>query len=38
MNVIKNSKQRYLTTVLYFVTASFIAAPFAAQEKPADVP
>ncbi|MBT5312406.1 MAG: hypothetical protein HOL38_12600, partial [Verrucomicrobia bacterium] len=38
MNVINNSKQRYLTTVLYFVTASFIAAPFAAQEKPADVP
>ena len=38
MNVINNSKQRYLTTVLYFVTASFIAAPLAAQEKPADVP
>jgi hypothetical protein len=31
MNVISNSKQRYLATVLCFVTASFIAAPLAAQ-------
>ena len=36
MNVISNSRQRYLTTVLCFVMASFIAAPLAAQEKPAD--
>jgi len=38
MNVINNSKQRYLTTVLCLVTASFVTAPLAAQEKPADTP
>jgi hypothetical protein len=38
MNVINNSKQRYLTTVLCFVTASFVASPITAQEKPADIP
>ena len=38
MNVINHCKQRYLTMVLCFVTASFIASSLAAQEKPADAP
>jgi hypothetical protein len=43
MNVISNSKQLYLTTVLCFVASSFIAASLAAQppstvESPADAP
>jgi hypothetical protein len=38
MNMINNSKQCYLTTGLCFVMASFVAAPLAAQKKPADAP
>ncbi|HIG84022.1 MAG TPA: hypothetical protein EYG40_05695 [Verrucomicrobia bacterium] len=38
MKVINNSKQRCLTTVLCFVTASFLAELLAAQDKPADAP
>ena len=38
MNVTSNSRQRYLTTVLYFVTTGFITASLAAQEKPTGAP
>jgi hypothetical protein len=38
MNDMNNSKQRYLTTILCFASAGFIATPLAAQEKPADAP
>ena len=36
MNVTSNSRQRYLTTVLYFFTTGFITASLAAQERSTD--
>ncbi len=38
MNMINNSKQCYLSTGLCLAMASFVVAPLAAQEKPADAP